>query len=61
MKIGVNVLGWLLASATMAVAGGGGELQDYELSAAASRMLGEYERMQHEGFMQWSALPTRLA
>ena len=57
MKIGVNVLGWLLASAAMAVAGGGGELQDYDLSAAAAQMLGEYERMQHEGFMTMERAP----
>ena len=57
MKIGVYVLGWLLASATVAVAGGGGELQDYDLSAAAAQMLGEYERMQHEGFMTMERTP----
>ena len=57
MKIGVTVLGWLLASAIVAVAGGGGELQDYDLSAAAARMLGEYERMQHEGFMAIEGAP----
>ena len=51
MKTQINVLGWLLTSATVAVAGGDSELQDYELSARAAQMLGEYERMQHEGFM----------
>ena len=57
MKIGVSVLGWLLASAIVAVAGGGGELQDYDLSAAAARMFGEYERMNHEGFMNMESAP----
>ena len=41
----------------MAVAGGGGELQDYDLSAAAARMLVEYERMNHEGFMTMESAP----
>ena len=57
MRIGANVLGWLLASATVAVAGGGGELQDYDLSAAAARMFAEYERMNHEGFMNMERAP----
>lgn len=57
MKTGVNVLGWLLASATIAFAGGGGELQDYELSAGAAQMFGEYERMNHEGFMTMESVP----
>ena len=57
MRMCVSVLGWLLASAIVAVAGGGGELQDYDLSAAAARMFGEYERMNHEGFMNMERAP----
>ena len=57
MKTGVNALGWLLGSAAVAVAGGGGELQDYDLPAAAARMLVEYERMNHEGFVNMERAP----
>ena len=51
MKIQANALVWLLGCATLGFAGGTGDLQDYDLTPAAARLLAEYERVQDEGFL----------